>query len=162
MALPVILIVLSTAILATPVQAQPRDKAPERATTPAVSCDEFLPPKKQAGARSVGPEDCKIVSEEVVFNLKGQRFLRLELRISGTVEGWSVKQGAYELFQRRAGFRSRSRTMPAHASREFAATAARPGRHLAAHSENAADWNGAAQTAHGAGAYGGPRYTHPA
>ena len=28
-----------------------------------------------------------------MFNLKGQRFLRLELRISGTVEGWSVKQG---------------------------------------------------------------------
>ena len=28
-----------------------------------------------------------------MFNLKGQRFLRLELRIGGTVEGWSVKQG---------------------------------------------------------------------
>ena len=94
MALPGILVALSAVIAwSASVQAQPRDRAPEKAAAPAASCDEFLPPKKQAGARSVGPEECRIVSEEIVFNLKGQRFLRLELRIGGTVEGWSVKQG---------------------------------------------------------------------
>ena len=33
------------------------------------------------------------MSDEIVFNLKGQRFRRLEMRISGTVEGFAVKQG---------------------------------------------------------------------
>src|SRR5439155_14162765 len=94
MARPVILVALSILIAAsTPAQAQPRERAPDKAAMPAASCDEFLSPKKQAGGKSIGPEECRIVSEEVVFNLKGQKFLRLELRISGTVEGWSVKQG---------------------------------------------------------------------
>jgi hypothetical protein len=157
MALPVILIVLSTAILATPVQAQPRDKAPERATTPAVSCDEFLPPKKQAGARSVGPEDCKIVSEEVVFNLKGQRFLRLELRISGTVEGWSVKQGARTNYFNDAPdfvFAQSDNAGPRFKGIGRYSGATGHGISLFI-PENAADWNGKLfVTAHGAGAYG--------
>ena len=59
----------------------------------ASSCDEFLPSPRQVVGKRIGPEECRIVSEETVFNLKGQRYRRLELRISGTVEGWAAKEG---------------------------------------------------------------------
>src|SRR5882724_1406871 len=88
MARQIILLALSTAIIATsPASAQPRSNAA------AAFCDEFLPARKQVGDKNIGPDECRIVSEEVVFNLKGQRFRRLELRISGTVDGFAVKQG---------------------------------------------------------------------
>src|SRR5438046_1238159 len=90
-----ILLVLSAAIIPmSSASAQPRSTAPEKASAPAASCDGFLPPPKQLGGKAIGPDECRIVSEEVVFNLKGQRFRRLELRISGTVDGSAVKQGA--------------------------------------------------------------------
>src|SRR5262245_48066943 len=76
------------------VEAQPRDKAPETARAPAASCDEFLPPRRQVGGTSVGPDECRILSEGVACNIKGQPFRRIEMRISGTVEGFAVKQGA--------------------------------------------------------------------
>src|SRR5262245_66598274 len=88
MARQIILLAVSTAtIAASPANAQPRS------TASAASCDEFLPVRKQVGGKNIGPDDCKIVSEEVVFNLKGHRFRRFELRISGTVDGFAVKQG---------------------------------------------------------------------
>src|SRR5947209_14476218 len=88
------LLVLSAAIIAaSPVSAEPRSTAPEKASVPAASCYEFLPSRKQVGGTRIGPDECRIVSEEVVFNLKGQRFRRLELRISGTVDGFAVKEG---------------------------------------------------------------------
>src|SRR5262245_33524709 len=78
----VILFALSAAIVApSPAAAQPRADAAEKAGAPAASCDEFLPARKQVGGKSVGPDACKIVSEEVVFNLKGQRFRRIEMQI---------------------------------------------------------------------------------
>src|SRR5262249_50698405 len=70
--------------------AQQREAAADKA---GMSCDEFLPAKKQVGGQSIGPDECRIVSSEVVVNLKGQKFQRLELKISGTVEGWVTKQG---------------------------------------------------------------------
>ena len=60
------------------IYAQERQKG-ERAA----SCGEFAPPKKEAGGKSIGVEECRIISEEVVFNIKGHKFQRLELRISG-------------------------------------------------------------------------------
>lgn len=71
-------------------QERPR---PSRASAPASSCDQFLPAPKQVGTRQIGPEACAIVSEEVVFNGKGQPYERRELRITGTVTGWAAKQG---------------------------------------------------------------------
>src|SRR5215467_15702193 len=94
MARQIILFALSAAIVTTsPASAQPRSNGPEKASAPAVSCDAFLPVRKQVGGKSIGPDECKIVSEEVVFNLKGQGFRRFELRISGTLDGFAVKQG---------------------------------------------------------------------
>src|SRR5215470_13629261 len=89
-----ILLALSAAIIATSAaSSEPRNTGPEKASVSAAPCDEFLPARKQVGGKNIGPDECKIVSEEVVFNLKGQRFRRLELRISGTVDGFAVKQG---------------------------------------------------------------------
>ena len=39
--------------------------------------------------KSVGVEECQIISEETVFNIKGQKFRRVEIRLTGTVDGWA-------------------------------------------------------------------------
>jgi hypothetical protein len=73
--------------------------AQERTITPqknkaAVSCEEFAPPSKEVMGKPLGVEECQIISEETVFNIKGQKFRRVEIRLTGTVEGWvSGKRG---------------------------------------------------------------------
>jgi hypothetical protein len=42
--------------------------------------------------QNVGVEQCQIISEETVFNIKGHKFRRVEIRLTGTVEGWVSKQ----------------------------------------------------------------------
>src|SRR5262245_61115659 len=64
-----------------------------KATPPVVSCDEFLPASKQVGNRTVGPAQCRIVTDEIVFNARREPYRHLELRISGTLDGWVAKQG---------------------------------------------------------------------
>ena len=92
-----------------------------------------------------------------VFNLKGQRFLRLELRISGTVEGFAVKQGARtEYFNDAPDFvftQAQYRTaIQSGIGCHSAATGHGMSLFIPA---DAADWNGKLFiTAHGAGAYG--------
>jgi hypothetical protein len=156
MASQIILLALSTAIIVTsPVSAQPSTGAPEKAIAPAVSCEEFLPARKQVGGKSVGPDECKIVSDEVVFNLKGQRFRRLEMRISGTVDGFAVKQGPRtEYFNDGPDFVF---AQSGNKGPRFHGT----GRYSGGHGMTlfvpieAANWNGKLYvTAHGAGAYG--------
>jgi hypothetical protein len=141
---------------AATVQAQQRDKADAKDSALA-SCNEFLPPKKQVGDKSVGPDECKIVSEEVVFNLKGQRFLRLELRIDGTVEGWAVKQGARTEYFNDAPdfvFAQSGNSGPRFKGIGRYSGASGHGMSLFV-PLNGADWNGKLWvTAHGAGAYG--------
>ena len=68
-------------------------KALQAQGTGALSCDEFLPAKRQIANKTIGPDECKIVSSEVVVNLKGQKFQRLEVRVSGNLEGWATKRG---------------------------------------------------------------------
>src|SRR4051812_44661978 len=158
MARQMILLALSAAIVATtPASSEPRNSGPEKATVPAASCDEFLSARKQVGGRNIGPDECRIVSDEIVFNLKGQRFRRLELRISGTVEGFAVKQGARtEYFNDAPDFVF---AQSGNSGPRFKGV----GRYSAATGHgmslfvplDAADWNGKLYvTAHGAGAYG--------
>jgi hypothetical protein len=155
MARQIILLALSTAIIASPARSEPRSTGLEKASVAAASCDEFLPARKQAGGKNIGPDECKIVSEEVVFNLKGQRFRRLELRISGTVDGFAVKQGPRtEYFNDAPDFvfaQSGNNGQRFHGI----------GRYSGGHGMTlfvpleAANWNGKLYvTAHGAGAYG--------
>ena len=59
------------------------------------SCNEFAAPSKQVMEKSVGVEECQIISEETVFNIKGQKFRRVEVRLTGTVEGWASMRGLF-------------------------------------------------------------------
>ena len=56
----------------------------------AVSCNEFALPVKQSMGQAVGAEQCLILSEETVFSIKGHKFRRVELRLTGAVEGWDA------------------------------------------------------------------------
>jgi hypothetical protein len=122
------------------------------------SCDEFLPPRQQVGDKRVGPDKCLIVSDDIVFNLKGKPFRRLELRISGTVAGFAVKQGP------RFGYFNDAPDLVFTQSGNDGPRLAGVGRYEGATGHgmslflplNAADWNGKLfVTAHGAGPYGG-------
>jgi Alpha/beta hydrolase domain len=57
------------------------------------SCAEILPSKEEIAGKSLGPDECRIVSQQKVFSIQGHIFERMELRISGNVEGWAVKDG---------------------------------------------------------------------
>jgi len=159
MALPVILVSLLvvTVALSEAALAQQRETAADAGRMPVTSCDEFLPARKQIDGRSIGAEECRIVSSEIVINLKGQRFERLELRISGSLEGWAVKQGP-----RRSYFNDGPDfvyTQSGNMAQRFKGI----GRYTGASGHgitlflpvDRADWNGKLfVTAHGAGAYG--------
>src|SRR5262249_37640951 len=83
--------VIVTLSLATFVGAQERGRT-AKAIKDGVSCNEFAQPIKQLFGQPVGVEQCQIISEETVFNIKGQRFRRLEVRLSGGVEGWASRE----------------------------------------------------------------------
>jgi hypothetical protein len=56
----------------------------------AASCEDQAPaPEAWLGER-VGVERCRILKHRVVLNAKGQRFVRLEIALDGTVRGWAV------------------------------------------------------------------------
>jgi alpha/beta hydrolase family protein len=158
MARQMILFALSAAIAATsPASAQSRSTGPEKASAPAISCDAFLPARKQVGGKIIGPDECKIVSEEVVFNLKGQGFRRFELRISGTLDGYAVKQGPRTVYFNDAPdfvFAQSGNNGPRFHGTGRYSGATGHGMTLFVPLE-AANWNGKLYvTAHGAGAYG--------
>ena len=122
------------------------------------SCNEFAPAVRQALGKNVGVEQCYIISEETVFNIKGQRFRRVEVRLSGTVEGWASREkgsrAAYfsdgpEFVLVQSGLTGpRSRGVGRYdAATKHGMTILYP--------EDARDWNGKLyMTAHGAGSYG--------
>jgi hypothetical protein len=138
----------------------------EAAEPTLASCDQFLPPRQQVGDKRVGPDKCLVISDDIVFDLKGRPFRRLELRISGTVAGFAVKQGP------RVGYFNDAPDLVFTQSGNDGPRFAGIGRYEGATGHgmslflplNAADWNGKLFiTAHGAGPYGGvgtliPRY----
>jgi len=69
-----------------------QEKAKSTKAVEGVSCNEFAPPVKPGATGSVGVEQCTIVSEETVFNIKGHKFRRVEIRLTGTVSGWASKE----------------------------------------------------------------------
>ena len=52
---------------------------------------DFRAPPKNVNGKSVGQED--VLIEEVTFGDSGRRYRRLDVGISGTLEGWVVKEG---------------------------------------------------------------------
>jgi len=124
----------------------------------AASCDEFLPVKAQVGGRSIGPEECRIVSRDIVSNIKGQTFLRLELKISGTLNGWATKQGTRSsYFNDGPDFVFAQSGNDSPRFRGIGRYSGSTGHGISLFlPENPADWNGKLfVTAHGAGSYGG-------
>ena len=145
---------LATTLLPPTIVAQQRETAP---ATAIASCDEFLPAKRLIGGKLVGPDACAILSDETVFNVKGQPFRRLELRISGTVAGWAAKAGPRGSYFNDAPdlvFTQSGNSNPRYAGigRYEAATGHGISLFIP---RNATDWNGKLLvTAHGAGPYG--------
>ncbi len=58
---------------------------------PAVSCAQFLAPKRNANGKTVGQEDCRMQDAGVV---DPRKYHRIEMGITGTLAGWIVKEGA--------------------------------------------------------------------
>jgi hypothetical protein len=52
---------------------------------------DFMAPKRVVDGRSVGQED--VLIEEVTLADSGRRYRRLDIGVSGTLEGWVVKEG---------------------------------------------------------------------
>ncbi len=71
--------------------AQERQKASTKKET-LDSCKEFAPPNKEVRGKVVGVEECGVTAERVVFNIRGHKYRRVEMRISGTVDGWAIKK----------------------------------------------------------------------
>ena len=69
--------------------AQERRKASTKKETLGY-CKEFAPPNKEVRGKVVGVEECEITAERVVSNIHGHKYRRVEIRISGTVDGWAI------------------------------------------------------------------------
>jgi hypothetical protein len=76
-------------LISSVASAQERSKA-GKAIQDAVPCNEFALPVKQAVGQPVGVEQCHIISEETVFNVKGHHFRRVEVRLTAVK---LIKQG---------------------------------------------------------------------
>lgn len=56
-------------------------------------CDSYLPALRQAGDSSVGPGSC--LMQEAEFAYQGRRYVRVDLGLDGSVEGFVTRQGDY-------------------------------------------------------------------
>ena len=123
-----------------------------------VSCNEFAPVVKQVIAQPVGVEQCSIISEETVFNIKGQRFRRVEVRLSGTVDGWASREKGSRAIYFTDGpdFVLTQSGLTGPRSRGVGKYEAATGHGLTIfYPEDGRNWNGKLFiTAHGAGSYG--------
>jgi len=124
----------------------------------AVSCNEFAQSGKQLFGQRVGVEQCEIVSEETVFNIKGQKFRRLEVRLSGGVEGWASREKGSRAIYFTDGpdFVLVQSGLTGPRSRGVGRYEGTTGHGLTIlYPEDARNWNGKLfVTAHGAGSYG--------
>ncbi len=61
---------------------------------PAAPCDGFLPAPREAGGRKVGPSSC--LSLETALSLEQRAFVRLDVGLDGTVEGYLPTVGDHK------------------------------------------------------------------
>ena len=137
--------------------AQDKAKAPGKFKD-AISCNEFASSSKKVLGQSVGIDQCLIVSEETVFNIRGEKFRRVEIRLTGTVDGWASKEKGPRATYFTDGpdfvFTQSGLTGPR--ARGVARYEASTGHGMTIlYPEDARHWNGKLYiTAHGAGSYG--------
>jgi hypothetical protein len=148
---------ITTLIFMVSASAQERGRS-AKAVKDGVSCNEFAQPLKQLFGQPVGVEQCLITSEETVFNIKGQKFRRIEIRLSGAVEGWASREKGSRAIYFTDGpdfvLTQSGLTGPrAHGVGKYEAAT---GHGLTIfYPEDARNWNGKLFiTAHGAGSYG--------
>ncbi|MCZ6751741.1 MAG: alpha/beta hydrolase domain-containing protein [Acidobacteria bacterium] len=58
----------------------------------AVSCNEFLVPRVEVKGKQVGQESCQMIESDLDF--QGRKFRRLDMGISGTVAGYTLKDNS--------------------------------------------------------------------
>ncbi len=56
-------------------------------------CSSFIGPLEEVAGTSVGPQKCTILAESSVRSINGDIYGRLEIGISGTIEGYTPKEG---------------------------------------------------------------------
>jgi hypothetical protein len=124
----------------------------------AVSCNEFAVPSKQVMGKPVGVEQCQILSEETVYDIKGHKFRRVEIGLTGTVEGWASMEKASRAIYFTDGpdFVFAQSGLKGPRARGVARYEASTGHGLTVfYPEDPRQWNGKLYiTAHGAGSYG--------
>jgi len=142
-----------------------QEKAKTAKAKDVVSCNEFAPATKKAMGQSVGVEQCSIVSQEIVFNIKGEKFRRVEVRLTGTVEGWASREKGQRSIYFTDGpdfvFAQSGLTGPR--ARGVGRYEAATGHGMTIiYPEDARSWNGKLYvSAHGAGSYGEIGYLLP-
>jgi hypothetical protein len=57
------------------------------------SCDNYLPSLRQVDGYKVGPESCQM--QETRLTYKGNEYIRVDLGLNGTVEGYVTRDGDY-------------------------------------------------------------------
>jgi hypothetical protein len=123
-----------------------------------VPCNEFAPPSKLVLGQTIGVEQCQIISEETVFNIKGHRYSRVEIRLTGTVDGWaSTEKGSRAIyFTDGPDFVFVQSGLSGPRARGVARYQADTGHGMTIlYPEDTRHWNGKLfVTAHGAGSYG--------
>ncbi|MEO5896208.1 MAG: hypothetical protein ABIS06_10935, partial [Vicinamibacterales bacterium] len=65
-----------------------------RAQAAAASCDAYLLPQREVNGKKVGPASC--MGQETQVTLEGRPYVRMDLGIDGTVEGFITKTGDYK------------------------------------------------------------------
>src|SRR5262249_14572522 len=73
--------------------AAPELRAADEAAGKVVSCNEFLLPKFEIRGKQLGQKDCKMI--ETDFTFLGRKFRRMDMGISGTIDGFAPKEGRY-------------------------------------------------------------------
>ena len=68
-------------------------QAQESGGKKAVSCEEFLVPKVEIKGRMIGQDSCQMMETDFIF--EGRKFRRMDMGISGNIDGYITKQGRY-------------------------------------------------------------------
>lgn len=117
-------------------------------------CDNLLPPLRQVQDNRVGPESCRMQRTELEFN--GRPYVRVDLGLDGSVEGWVTKKGDYNEYMTNAPELVFPQAQASDPQKPYLAVARyqrlRGAAVLLFYPKNRRDWNGKLWvTAHGRG-----------
>jgi hypothetical protein len=76
--------------------AAPRATAQPPTAPRVASCDEYLVPRVEIKGKLIGQESCKMI--ETPVSLENKEYRRLDIGVSGTIDGYIPKQGRYDVY----------------------------------------------------------------